>query len=329
MDRRCARAVSRSPAARLLPLAVALLLAMAPTAADPGDKSQAKCKEYARAVFVESEAPVLLPRALPTRESVCGIVGVPLIVGGIKTGPREFPHMAVIGYGDEEEIDWMCGGSLISETYILTAAHCLSSHEKGPARWVRLGDVNLEGRNRDANPQQVAVAERVAHPGYRPPGRYDDVALLRLQRAVHFDAYTRPACLHAQPDLPAAVGVATGFGKIDFASKTTSKDLLKVRLPFISHADCEAAFSADRGSRKLRDGIREDSMLCAGDMKGGKDTCQGDSGGPLQVPLHEPYCMYGLVGVTSFGKFCGFENSPAVYSRVSHYVPWIESVVWP
>lgn len=55
---------------------------------------------------------------------------------------------------------------------------------------------------------------------------------------------------------------------------------------------------------------------------------QGDSGGPLQVVLDNPYCMYSVVGVTSFGKFCGFKNSPAVYTRVSSYVPWIESVVW-
>nr|ALX00077.1 serine protease snake [Melanoplus sanguinipes] len=308
-------------------LAAAAVLGAAGAA--PGDKSTAKCKEYAKAVYVESMAPVLLPRAMPTTENVCGIVEVPLIVGGIKTGPREFPHMAVIGYGEENAIEWMCGGSLISETYILTAAHCLNSNEKGPARWVRLGDVNLDGSNPDSNPQQVAVAERVAHPGYAPPSRYDDVALLRLARAVAFDAYTRPACLHVATQLPAAVGVATGFGKIEFASAATSKDLLKVRLPFIPHGQCEAAYAADRGSRRLADGIREASMLCAGEPKGGKDTCQGDSGGPLQVSLQEPYCMYGLVGVTSFGKFCGFQNSPAVYSRVSHYVPWIESVVWP
>ena len=56
---------------------------------------------------------------------------------------------------------------------------------------------------------------------------------------------------------------------------------------------------------------------------------QGDSGGPLQIQLDEPYCSFALVGVTSFGKFCGFPQSPGVYTRVSYYVPWIESLVWP
>jgi secreted trypsin-like serine protease len=55
---------------------------------------------------------------------------------------------------------------------------------------------------------------------------------------------------------------------------------------------------------------------------------QGDSGGPLQVVLEKPYCMYSVVGVTSFGKFCGFKNSPAIYTRVSSYIHWIESIVW-
>lgn len=56
---------------------------------------------------------------------------------------------------------------------------------------------------------------------------------------------------------------------------------------------------------------------------------QGDSGGPLQRILAEPYCMYSIVGVTSFGKFCAFKLSPAIYTRVSSYLDWIETIVWP
>lgn len=72
----------------------------------------------------------------------------------------------------------------------------------------------------------------------------------------------------------------------------------------------------------------QNSMLCVGKLEGGKDTCQGDSGGPLQIVLQEPYCMYSIIGITSFGKFCGFANYPAIYTEVSSYVPWIESIVW-
>lgn len=56
---------------------------------------------------------------------------------------------------------------------------------------------------------------------------------------------------------------------------------------------------------------------------------QGDSGGPLQRVLEKPYCMYSIVGVTSFGKFCAFKFTPAIYTRVSSYIDWIEKIVWP
>ncbi|TGZ37820.1 hypothetical protein DBV15_04785, partial [Temnothorax longispinosus] len=56
---------------------------------------------------------------------------------------------------------------------------------------------------------------------------------------------------------------------------------------------------------------------------------RGDSGGPLQRVLAEPYCMYSIVGVTSFGKFCAFKDSPAIYTRISSYLDWIENTVWP
>jgi secreted trypsin-like serine protease len=55
---------------------------------------------------------------------------------------------------------------------------------------------------------------------------------------------------------------------------------------------------------------------------------QGDSGGPLQVKNKRISCMYTIIGVTSFGSQCGI-GDPGVYTRVSKYVPWIESVVWP
>lgn len=58
---------------------------------------------------------------------------------------------------------------------------------------------------------------------------------------------------------------------------------------------------------------------------------QGDSGGPLQIFTTENpyYCMHHVIGITSFGKACGFKHSPAIYTRVSAFVPWIESIVWP
>lgn len=101
---------------------------------------------------------------------------------------------------------------------------------------------------------------------------------------------------------------------------------MKVQLSIIPTETCSESYTTD--ALWLPRGIDNSSMICAGEMKGGKDTCQGDSGGPLQTVLKEPYCMYSIIGVTSFGKFCGFAYSPAIYARVSNYVEWIEGIVW-
>lgn len=101
---------------------------------------------------------------------------------------------------------------------------------------------------------------------------------------------------------------------------------MKVSLTVYPNDVCRRNFAAGRMS-VLPNGIT-DSMLCAGQMDGKGDTCQGDSGGPLQVVLDEPYCMYSVIGITSFGKFCGFAKAPAIYSNVADYVDWIESIVW-
>lgn len=102
---------------------------------------------------------------------------------------------------------------------------------------------------------------------------------------------------------------------------------MKVQLTLISNAKCQLHFIGGPQRMLISDGVT-DSLLCAGELSGGKDTCQGDSGGPLQIVLKKPYCMYSLIGITSFGKFCGFPNSPAIYTRVSQYVNWIEANVW-
>nr|CAD7396826.1 unnamed protein product [Timema poppensis] len=282
-----------------------------------------ECEEYAKEVYQEEASPVLLPSANTNLVSVCGNVEVPLIVGGTKAKPKEFPHMARVGFGNEANISWSCGGSLISELYILTAAHCVYSKDKGPARWVR-----LEEEGEDSSHQLLSVAERVVHPDYKQPSRYNDIALLKMDREVTFNGFVRPACLHTKTAIPGIKGIATGYGRMEYASDATSKELMKVELSFIPMDKCNDTYKNDVGGLSMVSGL-QDSQLCAGELQGGKDTCQGDSGGALQIVPDKPYCMYNIVGVTSFGKFCGFKNSPAIYTRVSHFIPWLEDIIWP
>lgn len=117
--------------------------------------------------------------------------------------------------------------------------------------------------------------------------------------------------------------IATGWGLIDFGADR-SDDLLKVLLNIYPLTECRRFFEQ---TRKIPNGIVE-SQLCAGNRGGRQDTCQGDSGGPLQVVTPGNNCIYHVIGLTSFGKSCGLSNSPGVYTRISSYLDWIESVVW-
>lgn len=109
-----------------------------------------------------------------------------------------------------------------------------------------------------------------------------------------------------------------------YVGETASDDLLKVVLNIIDNKQCSSLYGTDT---KLKNGITND-MLCAGELSGKRDTCQGDSGGPLQFVSPTNKCLHYVIGITSFGRSCGVANSAGIYTRVSQYIDWIESVVW-
>lgn len=196
----------------------------------------------------------------------------------------------------------------------------------GPAIRVRVGITNLLEDEEDS--QERKVAQRIKHPDYRPPSKYHDLGLIKLDHPLELNSRVRPACLETNFNLPGKQAIASGFGKTAFDAESGSNQLMKVQVNYISEEECKKTYRFDLGTRQMPQGLIP-NLLCAGDMKGGKDTCQGDSGGPLQRLLDRPYCTYSVVGVTSFGKFCGFKDTSAIYTRVSSYLDWIESIVWP
>jgi hypothetical protein len=92
---------------------------------------------------------------------------------------------------------------------------------RGPVRVVRLGDLEISNDRDGSNPQMIPVVERILHPEYKLPGRYNDIALLRLARDAVFDGYTRPACLHRIKALPGPTDqikfIATGWGRVGYS----------------------------------------------------------------------------------------------------------------
>jgi hypothetical protein len=291
----------------------------------PGEISLKKCQEYSRLVYEVNRAPVLIINAPNITKNECGHKIIKLIVGGTNATRKEFPHMAVIGFEPQPgDIKWLCGGTVLSKHYILTAAHCLSHQEHGRARYVRIGVTDLEDTN---HRQQLEVEELIPYPEYKSSSHYHDIGLLRLKRSAKLDSFTVPACLYRKHDIEAEKAIATGWGHTTWGG-SGSNNLLKVTLDLFDHASCNRSYK-NQISRRLKDGIIDEIQVCAGSLDDEKDTCQGDSGGPLQI-FHESKdikCMYDIIGVTSFGKACS--GSPGVYVRVSQYIGWIEDIVWP
>lgn len=191
---------------------------------------------------------------------------------------------------------------------------------------MRLGELTISTDEDDAQPIDVKIIERIRHPDYKIPSKYNDIALLKLEHPIEFSQYVRPACLAESFNIPTERVIATGWGRTEYA-ETTSDRLQKVLLDVIAQPICNASY-APHLSRNLRKGVVDETQFCAGSMIH-QDTCQGDSGGPIQIYHSYVECMYAIVGITSFGIRCAETGLPGVYTRVYPYIDWIERIVWP
>ncbi|KAK9888036.1 hypothetical protein WA026_000316 [Henosepilachna vigintioctopunctata] len=278
---------------------------------------------YFRGIYGQEIANKQCEKYVNDFEKIKSSQRVKRVIGGTPASPSEFPFMAALGFGDDKNIKWLCGGSLISEKFVLTAAQCTVSRDFGNANTIRLGTTKLTTSIGEHPAQDIAVKKIHIHPEYVNRIRYNDIALIELAKEVNFSSSVYPACLHSESKSIDVPVVATGWGLTQFAGNR-SDDLLKVTLSIISSDDCKKAYPST--SSGLSKGIQADSQLCARSADNTpRDTCQGDSGGPLVIQKEAKSI---IAGVTSFGKACGIARSPGVYTRVSAFVPWLESVVW-
>ncbi|KAL6963287.1 trypsin [Sarracenia purpurea var. burkii] len=175
-----------------------------------------KCEEYAEYRNVKKWIPAMASKPGYWYNTTDCVNVVPLIVGGTQTKPKEYPHMARIGFAKDDDIknvEWICGGSLISEKFILSTAVCGEGTSLLKPHWVLLGDLDLHSTSDDARPAIYDIVRVHYHPNYKSPSSAYDISLFELNTNVAMSPYIRPACLYTSTsDLANTRGSITGWG---------------------------------------------------------------------------------------------------------------------
>jgi secreted trypsin-like serine protease len=236
------------------------------------------------------------------------------IVGGSESTPGAWPWMASVQYSNSH----LCGGALISPTWILTAAHCFVDSKTGqPINSELSGRLTaVLGRHdlRTTVGESLAVERIVLHPQYDPAQnawynrQYDfDLALLKLAKPSTQIPISFARLNDAAQYAPGVNAVVTGWGATTEGDKIPPSTLQQVVVPIVSNATAQTAHLTT---------ITE-NMLAAGLAGGGKDSCQGDSGGPLMVESGSGTYLH--VGVVSFGQGCARPQYYGIYTRTANF----------
>lgn len=234
--------------------------------------SEIKCDEYLKKSrnSMMTNSLLLLPSSQSIQVDPC-LFTQGIVIGGENARSGEFPHMVAIGYKNlNNQINFKCGGSLISEQHVVTAAHCDNADRIAPSI-VRLGDLNLKIKEPNSPEKDIEIAEFIIHEKYVPNEKNHDIAIIKLIKIVTFSKYIRPACLSTSEKIYENKKViATGWGLVEALTTRFSDHLQKVELTIFDNDKCQQIYNNTS---------IDDSKLCAGELEGGKDTCEGDSGG--------------------------------------------------
>ncbi|KRF97469.1 uncharacterized protein Dwil_GK28114 [Drosophila willistoni] len=218
-------------------------------------------------------------------------------IGGQIAAPWQIPYFATLIKEEEQS----CGGSLISQTMVLTAAHCtLGAHPSQMDVIVGTNDLSVPSENR------FSVAQFIRHPLHSPYSVDFDIALVRLSKPVPLGPLVQTILLaDADSEYPEGeTATISGFGAINH-HRDRQSFLRYAEVPIWSEKEC----------RNKKYPFITERNICAGTSAGIVSSCYGDSGGPLTVDNK-------LYGVVSWGYKCG-RTGPGVYSYVPAYRCWI------
>ncbi|XP_024116958.1 chymotrypsin B [Oryzias melastigma] len=228
------------------------------------------------------------------------------IVNGEEAVPHSWPWQVSLQQSNGFHF---CGGSLINENWVVTAAHCnvrtyhrviVGEHDKGA------------GSTEDI--QILTPGQVFTHPQWNPSTINNDIALIKLASPATLNTHVSPVCLAESTDYfaPGSTCVTSGWGLTHYLAPSTPNKLQQASLPLLSNEDCRVYWGSNIS----------DVMICAGGA--GATSCMGDSGGPLVCTKDNAWT---LVGIVSWGSSSCSINTPAVYARVTELRGWVDQIL--
>nr|XP_060625157.1 neurotrypsin-like [Anolis sagrei ordinatus] len=255
---------------------------------------------------------------------ICGLRSIhhrnKRIIGGIKSFRGGWPWQVSLRLkGFHRDARLLCGATLISNCWVVTAAHCFKRFGVDVRRYLlRVGDYHTGMR--DEFERELPVEKIVLHRNYQSSSNDNDIALVRIQgkeeKCLSFSHHVRPVCLPSRKEKSAIDRQACFISGWGDTGRSYSRTLLQGSVPLLPREVCKSRYGKKFSNR----------MLCAGNLSEGNrvDSCQGDSGGPLMCQRSNGHWV--ILGITSWGYGCGRKDSPGVYTKVSKFVPWIKKV---
>lgn len=242
-----------------------------------------------------------------------------LISNGQAAKAGDWPFHATIFHTSIRTFQYKCGGTVISNSLILTAAHCIleNGNQIIPERVkVHLGRGNLG--NFDMNSQEFEVFEIMCHEEFNRGTVRHDIALLKLATSIAFTTFIQPACL---PELEFSIvnqiGIVIGFGRTE--SGQLSPVLREARMQVPSTIDC---LESDRDFYGL---FLYDGNYCAGHLQGKAVACTGDSGGGMYFNVNGAWTVRGIVSIgmkNDNEEGCSPDNY-VLYTDIYKHMTWI------
>ncbi|XP_031760431.1 acrosin [Xenopus tropicalis] len=259
-------------------------------------------------------------------KATCGIQALPKyhhrvrrIIGGAKAQPGSWPWIVSIQMPTTSGYKTICGGTILNNLWVLTAAHCMYNYQNYCISYTYLAKVVFGANDlSQLGPETKirTIKEFIRHEHFVNESKENDIALIRLNEAVEFSDYIQPACLPPESSKVSEMDDChiAGWGVLEEINNTLTDTMQEATVEIIDSKRCNRS--------NWYNGFINDYQICAGYEQGGSDVCLGDSGGPLMCKKKRA-ALYYVVGVVSWGGICGQWHMNGVYTSVQHFEQWI------